>query len=433
MISSAQKLSLVAASSSHLDLRDVRGDSRILIVDADEVTRVTFASYLMERYSCAIAADAGDALAVLAREPVALVIMDMTAGRTALELLREINKRFPDTMVMMASGVEQAQLIGDALRLGAYDHLIKPCALDVLELSIERALEHRLLLREGEQYRQTLEEHHGDLARLQAEMEHLRRQMLNTRKIASLGQLAAGIAPELNNNAVFICENIEFLKARSAGLEELLSVYDSATLPALLTDDINAVKEKIGYTCSLESLSSTVDDCHESAERIRDLVQNLRLFSRPDEAKFKRADLHETIESTIRLITPSFSNGAIELHRDYCGLPLVNGHAGQLNQVWMNLLVNAVDAVGRGGHIRISTRLEKQNVLVTISDTGKGIAPEHLDEIFEPFFTTKTDGEGTGLGLSISRGIVERHSGSISVESCPGLGTTFTVTLPACS
>jgi two-component system, NtrC family, sensor kinase len=433
MISSAQKLSLVAASSRHLDIRDVRGDSRILIVDDDEVTRVTFASCLMERYSCAMAGNAEEALAVLAREPVALVIMDMMPGRKGLELLREINKRFPDTMVMMASGVDQAQFVGDALRLGAYDYLIKPCALDVLELSVERALERRLLLREAEQYKKILEERHTNLARLKAEMEHLRLQMLNTRKMASLGQLASGIAPELNNNAVFIYENIEFLKAKGAGLEELLSVYDSATLPTLLADDINAIKEKIGYAHSLESLSSTVNDCHESAERLRDLVQNLRLFSRPDEAKFKRADLHESIESTIRLIAPSFSNGDIELHRDYCGLPLVNCHARQLNQVWMNLLVNAVHAVGRDGHIRISTRLEKQNVLVTISDTGKGIAPEHLDKIFEPFYTTKPAGEGTGLGLSISHDIVERHNGSISVESCPGLGTTFTVTLPACS
>jgi signal transduction histidine kinase len=433
MISSAQKLSVVASPSTYLDPRDVSGDRRILILDEDEVLRVTFASCLMERYSCTTASNAEEALAVLASEPVALVIMDMMLPcRNGVELLREITRRFPDTLVIVASKADRTKLVGNALRHGAYDYLVKPCELDVLELSVERALEHRLLRREAEQYKTTLEERNTDLASRQAELERLRLQMLNVRKMASLGQLASGLAPELNNNAVFIYENIEFLKHSVAGLEELLRVYDGATLPAPLAADINVVKEKLDYAHSLESLSSIVNDCHESAERIRDVVQNLRLFSWPDESKFKRVDLHEGVESTIRLLAPYFSNGAVELQRDYCGLPLVNCYAGQLNQVWMNLLDNAVHAAGREGHVRISTRLENRNVLVTISDTGKGIAPEHLDKIFEPFFTTKSDGEGAGLGLSITREIVERHHGSISVESCPGLGTTFTVTLPAC-
>jgi signal transduction histidine kinase len=298
----------------------------------------------------------------------------------------------------------------------------------VLELTVARALERRSLWREAEQSKRTLEERNLELARRNSQLEHLQAQMLNTRKMAAHGQFAAGIAPELTNTAGLIYRSMEFQKEYVAGLEELLKVYDNAKLSAPLAADIYAIKEKIGYAESLEILSSNVNDCSEAAERIRDVVQNLRLFSRLDEARFKKVDLHEGIESTIRQLTHHFSDGAIELHRDYCGLPHVDCYAGQLNQVWMNLLVNAIHAVGRDGHIRISTRLKNQNVSVTISDTGRGISPEHLDKIFDPFFTTKP--EGTGLGLSITSGIVERHNGSITVESCPGLGTTFTVTLP---
>jgi signal transduction histidine kinase len=160
-------------------------------------------------------------------------------------------------------------------------------------------------------------------------------------------------------------------------------------------------------------------------------VQNLRTFSRLDEAEFKKTDIREGIDSTVRLLSRYYSADNITLTRDYGDLPLVDAYAGQLNQVWMNLLVNAAQAVGKsGGEVRITTRVEDDSVVIAIKDTGCGIAPAHLNKIFDPFFTTKPVGEGTGLGLSISFGIVERHRGTINVESQPAQGTTFTVTLP---
>jgi signal transduction histidine kinase len=431
MMSSAHKLSVVSTPPQNSYLSREEADRRILIVDDDEVVRVTFAGCLMERYSCMTAGNVGEALALLAKETFALVVAGVVkSGNEGEELLREISERYPDTMVLMASGVDRPLRVRDTLRLGAYGYLVKPCDLDVLELTVARALERRSLMREAQQSKKTLEERNLELARRNSELEQLRAQMLNTKKMASHGQLAAGIAPELSNTAGFIYRSMEFQKECVAGLEELLSVYDNAKLSAPLADEINAIKEKIDYAQTLETLSSNVNDCAEGAERMRDIVQSLRLFSRLDEAKFKKVDLHEGLESTIRQLTHYFSDGSIELHRDYCGLPHVDCYAGQLNQVWLNLLVNAIHAVGRDGHIRISTRLDNRNVQVTISDTGRGISPEHLDKIFEPFFTTKLVGENTGLGLSITSGIVERHHGSITVESCPGLGTTFTVTLP---
>jgi two-component system NtrC family sensor kinase len=429
-MSSAHKLSVVFAPQQNLYLSREEADRRILIVDDDTVVSVTFASCLMERYSCTTAGSVGEALAVLARETFALVIASMSLpGRNGEELLREISERHPDTMLIMTSSVDQPLRARDTL-LGADGYLVKPCDLDVVELTVARALERRSRLREAEQLKQALEERNLELARRNSQLEHLQAQMLNTRKMAAHGQFAAGIAPELTNTAGLIYRSLEFQKEYVAGLKELLNVYDNAKLSAPLAADIYAIKEKIGYAELLEILSANVNDCSEAAERMRDVVQSLRLFAGLDEAKFKKVDLHEGIESTIRQLTHYFSDVSIELHRDYCGLPQVGCYAGQLNQVWMNLLVNAIHAVGRDGHIRIATRLDNRNVSVTISDTGRGISPEHLDKIFDPFFTTKPAGEATGLGLSITSGIVERHNGSITVESCPGLGTTFTVMLP---
>jgi two-component system NtrC family sensor kinase len=160
------------------------------------------------------------------------------------------------------------------------------------------------------------------------------------------------------------------------------------------------------------------------------VVKNLRLFSRLDEAELKSIDINEGIDSTIRLLSSYYGTGHIGLRRDYSNLPPVNCYAGQLNQVWMNLLVNAAQAVNDQGEVTISTRLEGNCVSVAISDTGTGIPEAELSKIFDPFFTTKPVGEGTGLGLSTSYGIVERHGGTIAVVSKVGTGTTFTVKIP---
>jgi two-component system NtrC family sensor kinase len=406
-------------------------ESRILIVDDEEPVRKLFAHCLNERYSCVTAQDAQEALERLASEPFALVITDVQMpGLSGVELLRKINEHYPDTAVVMASGMDRTQRVLDAIRLGAYDYLIKPCDLDVLELTVERALERRMLLRDGKRYQQELEKHNVELARRKSELELLQAQMVHTEKMASLGQLAAGIAHELNNPAGFIYGNMEILRTCAAGLERLLKFYDNAELPALLAVEIDAIKKEIDYKHSLEDLSSIISDCYGGAERIRDVVQNLRLFSRLDEAEFKKVDLHEGLESTIRLLSQYYGAGRIPLERDYADLPSVDCYAGQLNQVWMNLLVNAAQAISHEGKVHVMTRRENKLAVVSISDTGIGIAPEHMKNIFDPFFTTKPVGEGTGLGLSITYGIIERHGGHINIESRLGEGTTATVAIP---
>jgi signal transduction histidine kinase len=330
----------------------------------------------------------------------------------------------------MVSGVDRPQRVRDALRVGAFDYLIKPCELGVLTLSVERALERRSLQRTARIYKNHLESQNIELATRKRELERLQAQLVHTEKMASLGQLSAGIAHELNNPAGFVYGNMDLLHGYIAGLLKLLAAYDKVVLPEEAVLEIGSLKTEIGYETLFGDLNSIISDCREGAERICDVVKNLRLFSRLDEAKLKSISIHEGIDSTIRLLSSYFSSGHIVLRRDYTDLPPVNCYAGQLNQVWMNLLVNAAQAISDKGEITISTRLEGSSVVVAISDTGKGIPQEELPRIFDPFFTTKPVGEGTGLGLSISYGIVERHAGTIAATSEVGKGTTFTVTIP---
>lgn len=430
MVTAPAKLN-PSAQPSLANNAQANADRRILIVDDDETIREVFAACLARRFSCTTAANVDEALAHLSLQPFALVISDiLMPGRSGVELLREVTARFPDTAVVMASGVDRTQRVLDTVRLGAYDYLIKPCDMDVLELCVERALERRALLRDGRRYKQDLERRNKELARRKAELERLQGQIVHTEKMASLGQLAAGVAHEINNPAGFIYGNMDILRECVAGLEKLLKVYEGAPLPEDIAAEVRALKDEMGYEDTLEDLHSIIDDCYNGAERIRDVVQNLRTFSRLDEADYKLVDLHEGLDSTIRLLSQYYGPDRTRLERVYGQLPPVSCYAGQLNQVWMNLLANASQAAGPEGTVRIATRLETGKAAVYISDNGPGIKPEHMRRIFDPFFTTKPVGEGTGLGLSISYSIIERHGGEIRVKSRPGEGATFLVTLP---
>src|SRR5438270_2025035 len=420
-------------------LSEEKDETRILIVDDDEAVSGLFRTYLSERYECYTASNFDEAVALLQSKEFMLVLSDMIMpGRSGIELLREINARFPETAVIMVSGIDRTQRVLDAVRLGAFDYLIKPCELDVLGMTVERALERHALLHNARQYKLDLERSNAELRQSKAELEHrkselerLQAQIVHTEKMASLGQLAAGVAHELNNPAGFIYSNIALLKDYIKRLERCLTTFDDLALPPAAAERIREMKTEIGYDDILMDLDSILSDCHIGAERIRDIVQNLRLFSRLDEAELKPVDLNEGIEATLRLLSIYYKSGRIRLLRDYGELPQVNCYAAQLNQVWMNLLINAAQAIGEAeGEVRIKTQCEGENVIVSVSDTGTGIEPEHLRNIFNPFFTTKPVGEGTGLGLSISHGVIVRHGGAVVVDSTPARGTTFTITIP---
>jgi len=407
-------------------------DRRLLIVDDEEPVRNLFAAYLSETYTCETASDAQEALEILARGPVALVLTDIQMpGLGGIELLRKILERYPETAVIIASGVDRTQRVIDAIRVGASDYLLKPCELDVLALSVERALERRILLRNARRYKKDLELRNSELAQQKGELVRLQAQMVQSAKMASIGLLAAGVAHELNNPAGFIYSNVDVLRQYVERLKRCLFAYDEMSLPNQDADRIAEIKTEIDYDNIVNDLGSILSDCYLGAERIRDVVQNLRLFSRLDESEIKQVDLNEGIDATVRLLSRYYKSGRITLDRNYGELPLINCYAAQLNQVWMNLLVNAAQAIGDDyGTVRIQTLSNGKTISVSVTDSGKGISPENLKKIFDPFFTTKPVGEGTGLGLSISHGIVEKHRGTIAVSNISEEGTTFTITLP---
>lgn len=405
---------------------------RILIVDDEEPVRSLFVACLSEHYECHQADSTQEALICLAETDFALVISDVIMpGLSGIELLRKIIEKYPYIAVIMTSGVDRPQRSLDAVRLGAFDYLIKPCDLAVMELTVERALERRTLMLNTRQYKLDLEARNAELVRGKAELERLQAQIIHSEKMASIGQLAAGIAHELNNPVGFIYGNMDILNQSLTDLTELLNFYDNAEMTEAVAVGAMQIKERIDYQATLEDLSLIVTDCRDGATRIRDIVQNLRTFSRLDEAEFKKTDIHEGINSTIRLLSLYYGSDKITLVREYGDLPLVDSFSGQLNQVWMNLLVNAAQAVSNtGGEVRITTQVVEDAVAISIQDNGYGIPPEHLNRIFDPFYTTKAVGEGTGLGLSISFGIIKRHGGKINVESQLDVGTEFTITLP---
>ena len=404
----------------------------ILIVDDEESVRTLFVHFLSDKYACSHAASFDEALRHLAENETALVITDMIMpGLSGIELLRKIVEKYPKTAVIMVSGINRPQRALDAVRLGAFDYLFKPCDLDVLELTVGRALERRRLLLDARQYKADLETRNAELVRGKAELERLQAQIVHSEKMASLGQLAAGIAHELNNPVAFIHGNMEILSNFVNNLTKLLGFYDGVRMPEHVLRGAAEIKGQIDYQATLKDLGFLVADCLDGAQRIRDIVQNLRTFSRLDEAEFAKTQVHEGIDSTVRLLSRYYSADNISLVYEYGELPQIDAFTGQLNQVWMNLLVNAAQAVSaNGGAVKITTGVRGETIFVSIKDSGGGIAPEHLSRIFDPFFTTKPVGEGTGLGLSISFGIVERHGGTISVETEQGRGSTFTVTLP---
>jgi len=257
-------------------------------------------------------------------------------------------------------------------------------------------------------------------------------QLVQSEKMASLGQLTAGVAHELNNPLNFITTSINPLQRNIEDLLTLLSRYDSiAEDKNLSTEFSEAIKMKkdLDYTFLVKETMNLLKGITEGASRSEHIVKGLRTFSRMDENEFKAVNIHEGIESTLLLLRNKM-NDPIKVHRNFGNIPFVECLPGKLNQVFMNILTNSILAIKNKGDIFIETSEFENKVRISIRDNGKGMPEEVLEHIFEPFFTTRAVGKGTGLGLSISYSIIEEHKGTIEVLSEPGLGTEFIITLP---
>ncbi|BBA70596.1 ATP-binding protein [Geobacter sulfurreducens] len=277
-----------------------------------------------------------------------------------------------------------------------------------------------------------MEAKNKELEGANAELKATHAQMLQREKMASIGQLAAGVAHEINNPIGFIMSNLGTLdkylgrlRGFIAAQDEIINQFEGNEASRRL----GLAKKTLKIDYILDDVGNLVAESLDGAERVKKIVQDLKSFSRVDEAECKVVDLAECLESTINIVWNELKY-KVNLVKEFEELPPVRCYPQQLNQVFMNLLVNAGHAIDTQGEIRVRTRLEGSDALIAISDTGCGIPDELRDRIFEPFFTTKEVGVGTGLGLSISYEIVKKHNGEITVESEVGRGTTFTVRIP---
>jgi len=273
---------------------------------------------------------------------------------------------------------------------------------------------------------------HQELEEAYNHLKLVQMQAVQQEKMASVGQLAAGVAHEINNPMGFISSNlaslskyINKLKAFEASLVELTTSSGNS----VLVDEIAKVKKSMKIDFILGDMEGLLAESLDGAERVRHIVQDLKNFSHIDEAEWKPININDNLDSTLNMVRNEIKYVA-EVVKQYGEIPPVTCRPQQMNQVFMNLLINAAHAIETHGTITVRTWQEGETVCISITDTGKGIDPEHLNRIFEPFFTTKEVGKGTGLGLSICYDIIHKHAGEILVESTVGVGTTFVVKIP---
>ncbi len=279
-----------------------------------------------------------------------------------------------------------------------------------------------------------LESQHKKLEQAYRELKAAQSQILQSEKMASIGQLAAGVAHEINNPMGFIMSNLGSLQRYVERLLEFIKVQSEAikefgVQSSELRDKIDESRKSLKIDYITEDINNLIKESLDGADRVKKIVQDLKSFSRVDEAEWKMADINAGIESTINIVWNELKYKA-KVIKEYGDIPLTKCNPGQINQVFMNMLVNAAHAIEKQGEITVKTWHEDRNIFVSISDTGCGIPEDKISRIFEPFFTTKEVGKGTGLGLSIAYDIVKKHNGDITVESEIGKGTTFTVKIP---
>lgn len=308
-----------------------------------------------------------------------------------------------------------------------------------ITISLENALLYQNLEEKVIQRTQEVVQQKEIVESAYSELRATQSQLVHSEKMASLGQLTAGIAHEINNPINFISIGIAGLKKNFASFLQVVEKYESIDCNEdmeKVLGEISQLKEEIRYDEVKEFILGLMDDIRLGADRTSEIIVGLRSFSRLNEAEQKYANVHEGLDATLVLLRSKTKNN-IEIIKDYDEhLPSINCNPGQLNQVFMNIITNAIEAIemnenGGKQEIKITTVNKDDSCIeVRIKDSGMGVTDEARENIFEPFFTTKDVGKGTGLGLSISFGIIEKHKGKIEMESAKGEGAEFVITLP---
>jgi len=257
-------------------------------------------------------------------------------------------------------------------------------------------------------------------------------QLIQAEKMASLGQLTAGIAHEINNPINFVSANIQPLKDDLKDILKIVEVYEKVIndhVPQQEAAEVRQLRENIKIDTTLKEVNDLLKGMEEGAKRTSEIVKGLRNFSRLDQNVFLSANINESLDSCLVLLHNSYKN-RIKIEKQLGEIPEVDCLPGQINQVFMNILSNAIQAIPAEGTIFVKTWQANATVKISIRDTGIGMSEEVQKKIFDPFFTTKGVGKGTGLGMSISFGIIQKHNGKIELFSKPNEGTEFIITIP---
>lgn len=414
----------------------------ILIVD-DEEPALKLLSRLLscDQYTLYCAGNGKEAIELAEKITPDLILLDvMMPGLDGSEICRILKntegiKQIP---VIMLTACQDKEVKLRCLRAGANDFLAKPVDNAELQLRVHNMLEFsrhaetrkwNTLL---EQSRATLEGKNRELEAALQEIERTQAQIIQQEKMASIGQIAAGAAHEINNPIGYISSNMNSLWKYAEKLAQFIEAQEQAIEKCSDVEtkkSIVELKRQIKLDFVMKDFRDLISESLEGSTRVSKIVHDLKSFSRAEGSEAISADLNACIQSTINVVRNEIKYVA-ELNIHFGDIPLVVCRPQQISQVVMNLLVNAAHSICDKGVITLVTSLVNDSVEISVTDTGCGISPQNIEKIFEPFFTTKEVGKGTGLGLAISREIVRKHGGELLVESEVGKGTMFTFRLP---
>ncbi|UXI70463.1 ATP-binding protein [Tahibacter amnicola] len=411
---------------------------KILIADDDVTSRLLLQATLKKMGHEVVCVENGSrAWEAWQRDNFPVVISDWIMpeldGPDFCRLVRS-HPRAEYTFIILLTALDGKGRFLDGMNAGADDFITKPFDEEQLAARLRSAERILSLIRDRVDAEEALQRRNAELEAVNEKLAGTQRQLVQSEKMASVGQLAAGVAHEINNPIGFVQSNLGTLRDYT---QRFLAVIDTCEALARSVGDGQPVTQEVadvlGDFASIDYLRKDVIDLIgeslDGIKRVEIIVQDLKCFARLDDSQWEVVDPHVGLETAVNIASHELRYKA-EIRKEYSATATIQCMPFQLNQVFLNLLVNAAQAIPGHGTITIRTQDDGDMVRIQISDNGVGIAPEHRDRIFDPFFTTKPVGVGTGLGLSVSYGIVDRHGGRIDVDSELGKGTTFTVRLP---